>query len=460
MSQKRAAIVLAVGLVVMFTNACVIARILHVNPSDPSAYSSVQEAIDKTSHFDTVVVHPGTYQENIDFRGRAITVTSTDPNDPGVVAGTIIDGGGSNVVTFSHGETAFTKLLGISVRNGAHGIYCDSYDCKPQITNCVVSDNSDDGFFGGLPSLVGCVIRDNRGDGIDSCSESIRQCTITGNRRNGIRNHYGDLTDSTISGNELDGVSCDWAAQVNITGCTISNNGEFGILLRNSGPNAAVAHTIISGNSTDGLSCIGTTAAMTNCTVIGNGENGLIGDNTSKMTVANCIIVWNAEAGISAGATGVVTSRYNNLYGNDEENYVNTDAGQGDIRENPWFAGNGFWEGDVWQDGDYHLLSTLGRWDPAIQGWMTDPIGSPCLDKGDPEMLFGQEPYPHGGRLNLGAYGGTVEASKSEGTKPVCKAYPEMDFNKDCKVDQADLDIFMEQWLVCNLDPNDACWGN
>ena len=39
-----------------------------------------------------------------------------------------------------------------------------------------------------------------------------------------------------------------------------------------------------------------------------------------------------------------------------------------------------------------------------------------------------------------------------------CLEYPVMDFNRDCKVDQADLDLFMAHWLECNLDPQEACW--
>ena len=70
-------------------------------------------------------------------------------------------------------------------------------------------------------------------------------------------------------------------------------------------------------------------------------------------------------------------------------------------------------------------------------------------------MPFGDEPYPHGGRLNLGVYGGTAEASQSQGTQPVCMAYPEMDFNKDCKVNFEDIKILTENWLMCT-DPNDV----
>jgi L-ascorbate metabolism protein UlaG (beta-lactamase superfamily) len=64
-------------------------------------------------------------------------------------------------------------------------------------------------------------------------------------------------------------------------------------------------------------------------------------------------------------------------------------------------------------DGDYHLKSQAGRWDPASQSWVKDDVTSPCIDAGDPNSPVGQEPEPNGGRINMGAYGGTKEASKS-----------------------------------------------
>jgi hypothetical protein len=44
------------------------------------------------------------------------------------------------------------------------------------------------------------------------------------------------------------------------------------------------------------------------------------------------------------------------------------------------------------------------------------------------------------------------------GLPGVCTAYPEMDFNKDCKVDFKDLAIFLQSWLECNLEPRELCW--
>jgi len=36
-----------------------------------------------------------------------------------------------------------------------------------------------------------------------------------------------------------------------------------------------------------------------------------------------------------------------------------------------------------------------------------------CIDAGDPASAIGLEPEPNGGIINIGAYGGTTQASKS-----------------------------------------------
>jgi parallel beta-helix repeat protein len=78
--------------------------------------------------------------------------------------------------------------------------------------------------------------------------------------------------------------------------------------------------------------------------------------------------------------------------------------GQGNINLDPLFAPT-----DV---PDYHLQSIYGRWDPRAGKWVIDTNHSPCIDAGDPQDPVGQEPAPNGGRINMGAYGGTSQASK------------------------------------------------
>ena len=60
---------------------------------------------------------------------------------------------------------------------------------------------------------------------------------------------------------------------------------------------------------------------------------------------------------------------------------------------------------------------------------------------------IGEEPFPNGGRINMGAYGGTAEASKSYFSEPPCETIIAGDINGDCKVDFVDLSILAYHWL-------------
>jgi parallel beta-helix repeat protein len=61
--------------------------------------------------------------------------------------------------------------------------------------------------------------------------------------------------------------------------------------------------------------------------------------------------------------------------------------------------------------GDLHLKSVSGHYTPT--GWVSDGVHSPCIDAGNPSSVATNELPPNGGRVNLGAYGGTAQASLS-----------------------------------------------
>jgi len=131
-------------------------------------------------------------------------------------------------------------------------------------------------------------------------------------------------------------------------------------------------------------------------------------------TIRNNIVVNNGEAGINSAQNIIVDEdgvktvtgqdiEYNDVWNNSGGNYVDCDPGDNDISTDPLFADP--------DNSDFHLKSQAGRWNGTA--WVKDDETSPCIDAGDPNSTYSNENYPHGQRINMGAYGNTSEASKS-----------------------------------------------
>jgi len=119
-SKFRGLLLILIPLVLI----AVVAGVIVLRPAPvitvPGDFPTIQAAIDAAEDGDVIVVDPGIYRENIDFRGKAITLRSTAPDDPQVVAATVIDGGNNgSVVTFRDGETAESVLSGFTITGGS-----------------------------------------------------------------------------------------------------------------------------------------------------------------------------------------------------------------------------------------------------------------------------------------------------------------------------------------------------
>jgi parallel beta-helix repeat protein len=92
-------------------------------------------------------------------------------------------------------------------------------------------------------------------------------------------------------------------------------------------------------------------------------------------------------------------------YSNFWNNKFSMPSGTGNIAVDPKFVDR--------VNRDYHLKSTKGHWNKGTSTWVLDGETSPCIDKGQPTDDCTAEPSPNGNAINMGTYGGTLEASMS-----------------------------------------------
>jgi len=163
-----------------------------VDDDGKADFDNIQAAVDAASDGDEIVVYPGTYTSTqdghvVNMLGKAVTLRSSDPSDPDVVAATIIDGKNTrrglacfNQETSNTIISGFTITNGFSVEfdynqdggigweeNGGGGIY-NWTDSNPTIQYCIFSQNTSQGSGGGMynyqfsnPTIVDCLFKNN-----------------------------------------------------------------------------------------------------------------------------------------------------------------------------------------------------------------------------------------------------------------------------------------------------------
>jgi hypothetical protein len=145
-----------------------------------------------------------------------------------------------------------------------------------------------------------------------------------------------------------------------------------------------LAHLVVRDCSTAGIAvAAGGGAAIVNATLSGNGTGV---DAAGASTIKNSLITGN-DVGLKAEGAAALASSYDDLFANTTP-YAGVTAGTGDLAQAVTFvdlAGHNF------------LL----------------PGPEASTDEGDPADEVGQEPPPNGGRINLGAFGGTADAELS-----------------------------------------------
>jgi hypothetical protein len=281
---------------------------------------------------------------------------------------------------FYSGEDQNSILDGLTITNAYNGISCRG--SSPSIYNCIVCNC----FNGGISF-------------VDNSCPTLSKCIITNNMGS-----YGG------------GITC-LNSNSTINNCFVTGN--------------------IGGDISCGMYCRDSVLTISNCIINGNINFGILCIDTS-LTVNNCIL-WGNTSGqnLKCYNDSDISVKYSNVEG--------SWPGLGNIDCDPCFV-------DA-NNGDYHLKSEGWRWDSNRKVWTWDDVTSPCIDAGNPGSPFGDElltipvdPENQWGinkRINMGAYGGTEEASM-----PPYDWALLADLNNDGIVNFGDFAHFSNYWLT------------
>ncbi|MBL7152900.1 MAG: right-handed parallel beta-helix repeat-containing protein [Phycisphaerae bacterium] len=441
-------------------------------------------------------------------------VTASGTNHTAILDGVTITGG---YATYGKGGGMYNSagnptlhdctFAGNFAENG--GAMFNSDNSNPLLTNCNFTENaaySEEGGDAGAmqnhessPVLINCTFIRNwvsvqipdhgggDGGGIANYRSSpiLTGCTFTENTAlcggGAILNGYQStptITNCTFTGNAALGGGDRWAnggAMYNdhgdpiVTNCTfVANTGRDGGAVHNMKAEPVFTNCIFSGNAAREsggavYSVYLSDVTLVNCTFVGNRapDGSALAcyafrpEHFNNLQVTNCII-WDGENSIWKSDDSTITVTYSNVQ--------NGWPGLGNIDIDPRFADAGYWnDDDSWVDGDYHLKSFGWRWNVVRKEWTFDRVTSRCIDAGNPGSPLVDEPlivpddpdndYSENIRINMGAYGGTAEAS----LPPLDWALL-ADINNDGIVDFYDLACAGSYWHLtapeqpCDLD--------
>jgi len=285
------------------------------------------------------------------------------------------------------------------------GAMYNNDNSNPSLTDCLFSANWSQNHGGGIyndqssPTITDCLFNENwaeeYGGGMynKQSSPTLTNCQFVWNWAAVITSYH----DSYPSGGGI----YNEAGSPILSGCVLSGNyaEADGAGMYNSDSSPELVNCIIAGNLAadfgGGMYNNAGNPTLTNCTFFGNiayEGNALACDSPGRelpgnVELSNCIL-WDGGDEIWNNDGSAIRIIYSNVQGGF--------SGLGNIDVEPLFAQAGYWvnfydpniivepndPNASWIDGDYHLKSEAGRWDPNSERWIIDDVTSPCIDAG------------------------------------------------------------------------------
>lgn len=186
----------------------------------PGDFPSVQAAVSAAEDGDVVIVSPGTWTGTVNTLGKAITIRSTDPADPAVVAATVLDAGGAGTtvrIVLGEGPTTVLDGLTITGGNGSLGGGLEISLSDPIVRRCVIVGNTASKGGGAYLSVSDVLFDRCRFEGNSAGDGGAIFASATGGAR---------VVDSTIVGNSATrgaGIRSS-SAQLRVQGSEVAEN--------------------------------------------------------------------------------------------------------------------------------------------------------------------------------------------------------------------------------------------
>ena len=359
------------------------------NGTQSTPWKTITYALGQISGPTTLYVSAGTYNTALGETFPIVVKTGVSLVGEGIDV-SIIDANSTNIVLRCNGIVdATTRVEGFTIKggkvstttsSGGAGIFISAGSALT-ITNNKITGNTNYSF-----GLGGGIY-------VKSSTPSILNNVITGNSPGVFGQGAGIyVSDASplIKGNRIE-----------------SNTGYgCGVYVDGASSSPRILNNIIAKNMEGGIECVGSSKArIINNTISDNTLDAIIISYASPDSIINNIVSFNSGYGISEEGTTSDPGKvwYNLFYSNGLGVY--RDEGTTDYYTSATMN-SGVAECKNNLDGDPMFVD-------RVNGDYHERSGSPAIDAGDPTFDYGSEPTPNGGRINVGAYGNTTDATKS-----------------------------------------------